>query len=124
MTDLFDDAMTADFVNAIRSVTDTFQKYPIVFGDGDDSIELLCGRKSIKNELLAQEEGESIEDAFEIKINRQYLAEKGLVDENDTLLIGYDTPVEMDGEQFTIIKLGEPAVFRDKKLNVVMEVIR
>lgn len=124
MTDLFDDATQADFIQAIRDVTDTFQKYPVIFGDEDPPLELLCGRKSIKNELLAREEGQSIEDAFEIAINREYLAEKGLIDENDSLLIGYDTPVEMDGEQFTIIKLGEPAVFRDKKLMVVMEIVR
>ncbi len=124
MTDLFDDAAQAEFINAIRDVTDTFQKYPVVFGDGDDSIELLCGRKSIKNELLAREEGESIDEAFKLALNRQYLSEKGLVDENDILLIGYDTPVRMDGEQFTIIKLGEPIVFRDQKLMVVMEVVR
>lgn len=124
MTDLFDDAAQSEFINAIRDVTDTFQKYPVVFGDDNDSIELLCGRKSIKNELLAQEEGESIEDAFKLALNRQYLSEKGFVDENDILLIGYDTPVRMDGEQFAIIKLGEPTVFRDQKLMVVMEVVR
>lgn len=124
MTDLFDDDSANDFVAAIRDVTDTFQKYPVLFGDQGDSVELLCGRESIKNELLATEEGESIDEAFRIKINRQYLAEKGLVDENDRLLIGYDTPVLMDGLQFSITKLDETPVFRDKKLMVVMEVVR
>ena len=121
MTDLFDDQGVGDFRDAIRDVTDSFQKYPVVFGDG---VEVLCGRKSIKNELLARDEGESIEDAYKLSLNRDYLAEKGIVDETGTLLIGYDTPVWMDGELFAITSLGEPVVFRDKKLMVVMEVVR
>jgi len=124
MTDLFDDDMTRQFLDAIRDVTDTFQKYPVTFGDGMDSITLLCGRRSIKNELLAREEGESIEAAFKLALNREYAAEKGAIDEDDVLLIGYDTPVWMEGERYVITKLDEPAVFRDKKVMVVMEVVR
>lgn len=123
MSDLFDDEMAAQFVGAIRDVTDTFFKYPVVFGSGADEIELLCGRQSIKNELLAREEGQGIDQAFQLSLNRQYLHEKGLVDEDNKLLIGYDTPVVMDGISFVIIKLDEPAVFRDEKLMVVMEVV-
>ncbi len=123
MADLFDDAMTAQFTAAIRDVTDTFFKYPVIFGDGADEIDLRCGRKSIKNKLLALEEGEDIDQAYRITFNREYLTEKGVVDENDKLLIGYDTPVWMDGEQFTITKLDETSVFREKKLMVVLEVV-
>ena len=124
MADLFDDAMTADFVNAIRDVTDTFFKYPVTLGDGLEAIELLCSRKSIKNELLAQETGESIDQAFNLSFNRKYLDEKGLIDSDGTLLIGYDTPVWMDGQRYMITKLADPTVFRDEKLMVVMEVVR
>ena len=124
MTDLFDSQTEGDFLSAIRDVTDTFQKYPVTFGDGEDSITVLCGRKSIKNELSAGEEGESIEEAFKLALNRQYLAEQGLVDEDDVLLIGYDTPVWIDNERFVITKLAESVVFRDKKVMVVMEVVR
>ncbi|MCG8553586.1 MAG: hypothetical protein MI799_24545 [Desulfobacterales bacterium] len=124
MTDLLDDQSVNDFLGAIRDVTDTFQKYPVIFGSGVDAAPVLCGRKNIKNELLATEEGSFVEDAFKLALNRQYLAEKGLVDEDDVLLIGYDTPVWMDDMQFVITKLGEPAVFRDTKVMVEMEVVR
>ena len=123
MADLLNAQDTAAFLDAMRDVSDTFQKYPVTLGDGVDAVDLLCGRKSIKNELLAHEEGMDINQAFRIKFNRQYLAEKGLVDGDGILLIGYDTPVWMDGERFTIVKLDEPAVFRDQKLSVVMEVV-
>ena len=123
MTDLLNASDTAAFLEAMRDVSDTFQKYPLILGDGMDAVELLCGRKSIKNELQAREEGMDINQAFRISFNRQYLDQKGLVDTDGTLLFGYDTPVWMDGERFAIIKLDEPAVFRDKKLSVVMEVV-
>lgn len=123
MADLFDDAVTGDFIAAMRDVTDTFFKYPVTLGDGLDAIDLLCGRKSIKNELLAQETGESIDQAFRLRFNRKYLDEKGLIDPAGTLLIGYDTPVWMDGQRYMITKLDEPAVFRDEKMTVVMEVV-
>jgi len=124
MADLFDDDMTRQFLDAIRDVTDSFQKYPVTFGDVPDSITVLCGRKSIKNELLAREEGDSIEKAYKLALNREYAAEKGLIDEDDVLLIGYDTPVWIDDDRFVITKLDEPGVFRDKKVMVVMEVVR
>ncbi len=124
MTDLLDDQAVYDFLGAIRDVTDTFQKYPVTFGSGDDSVTVLCGRKNIRNELLAVEEGSCIEDAFKLALNRQYMAEKGLVDEDNALLIGYDTPVWMDGMQFVITKLAETVVFRDTKVMVSMEVVR
>ncbi len=124
MADLFDDAMAADFMGAMRDVTDTFFKYPVTLGDGLEAIELLCSRKAVKNELLAQETGESIDQAFRLTFNRKYLDENGLIDMDDVLLIGYDTQVWMDGQRYMITKLYEPAVFRDEKIMVVMEVVR
>lgn len=123
MTDLFNDQDVNDFLGAIRDVTDTFQRYPVGFGDEGVSITVLCGRKSILNELLAREEGQSIAQAFKLSLNQQYLAEKGLVDDDGVLLIEYATPVWMDGQRFVITKLDE-SVFRDRKMSVFMEVVR
>ncbi|MCG8643337.1 MAG: hypothetical protein MI862_26660 [Desulfobacterales bacterium] len=123
MADLLTDQDTAAFIKAMRDVSDTFQKYPVTFGDGGESVSVLCGRKSIKNELLAREDGTRIEAAYKLSLNRQHATEKGLIDDDDELLIGYDTPVWIDGERFAIIRLDEPAVFREKKLNIVMEVV-
>ncbi len=123
MTDLFDDQAVSDFLEAIRDVTDTFQKYPVTLGDEGASVTVLCTRKNVLGELSVREEGQGIEQAFKLSLNRQYLAEKGLVDGDGVLLIGYDTPVWMDGERFAITKLDEP-VFRDQKIRVAMEVVR
>jgi hypothetical protein len=124
MADLLPQESVEGFVSAMRSVTDTFHKYPVSLGNTPDAIDLLCGRKSIINEFKAREEGDDIDEAFELKFNRGYLADKGLVDEENELLIGYDTPVRINGKRYTIIKLDQTSVFRDQRLMVVMEVVR
>lgn len=119
MTDYLSADDTAAFLDAMRDIADTFGKYTIVL----DGVPVSCSRKDVKNEVLAQEEGNDIDQAFKIILNRQFLAELGLVDGDGTLLFDYDSSVEMDGEEFTITGIGEP-VFRDTKVSVVLEIVR
>ena len=124
MTDLLDAESVAMFKDAMRDLTDTFYKIPVILEQAGGDTGLLCGRKLITSELQAREGGEETEEGYRLTFNRADLAEMGLVDANDKLLIGYDDTVVMDGKQFAIVGIAEPVIFREEKLMVTLEVAR
>ncbi len=124
MTDLFDSETVQAFKNAIRDVTDTFQKHPVVLRQEAGDTQLNAGLKIITAEVQAKEGGEEIEEAYLVSFNREYLEEMGLVDVGGELLITYDDQVVINLDVFEIIKIHDTAVFRDEKLMVKLEVIR
>jgi len=119
--DLLDEEAAQAFKDAIRDVTDTFHKYPVILEREGGDKELLAGLKVITGELKAREGGEEISEGYEVKFNREYLAEKGLVNEDGKLLIAYDDTVKIDGKRYHIIKSKDQAIFRETKLMVVIE---
>ncbi len=125
MTDLIDDEAMEQFAEAMRDVTDTFHRYAVTVElSGGTTYDLVAGIKEITGELQAGEGGDEIDRAFRLRLGRAYLAEQGLVDGTGMLLIDYDTIVTIDGQRYTMAKLQEPVVFRDRKLVVMLEVVR
>jgi len=123
VADLFDADAVEAFKDAMRDVTDTFHRYPVTLEQDGGDTELLAGRKVITEKFKAREEGEEIDEAYQLVFNREYLKDHGLVDGGDILLITYNDRVRMDGKRYHIVKLAE-ASFRDSKLMVVLEVVR
>lgn len=132
MTDLFDEDSAAMFRNAMRDVADTFDRKPVtLLPAAGGSVELLAGVKesgdgqsTTNGELVSRERGEETVERYTVKFNRDYLAEKGLVDADDKLLITIDDKLEIDGRRFVLEALSDKAIFRGKALNVVMEAVR
>jgi len=123
MTDLLDDEAVEAFKDAIRDVTDTFHKYPVILEQDSGDTELLAGRKIIAERLKEKEEGGEIDEGYEIAFNREYLKDRGLVDENDNLLIVYDDRIRIDGKRYHVVSVKEKG-FREDKIMVILEVIR
>lgn len=124
MTDLLDTDAVNAFKNAIRDVTDTFHKHPVILEQEGGNKDLLAGVKVITGELKEREGGQEISEGYAVMFNREYLAEKGLVDGNDKLLILYDDTIKIDEKRYHIIKLHETGIFRENTLMVVIEVAR
>lgn len=128
--DLLDQESVDDFKNAMRDVADTFNRYPIILQRVDAAdLPLLAGKAPLSSNgspdgLTLSDEGEEIEDGFLLKLNRDYLVEKGLVDGNDALLIGYDDEVVIDGKQYAISMIDSTGTFRDQDLTVILKVER
>lgn len=129
--DLLDQESIDLFKDAIRDVTDTFHRYPVVLlpAPGGE-VDLLSGKKSPSSSaqgmkgLDPRERGEEIEELLQLSFNRQYLAEKGLIDTAGTLLIGYDDGVRIDGKLYSIAAIHETGEFREDNLLVLLDVVR
>ncbi|MCP3922999.1 MAG: hypothetical protein GY714_10475 [Desulfobacterales bacterium] len=119
MSDLLTDNDVQAFSEAMRSISDTFRKYPVNF----DTIELKVGIKDITKGLREREGYSETDKAYLLSIDYDYLKEKNLID-SEGLLIVYDTPVTIDSERYSIINIKNGSVFRDKVMDIKIEVVR
>jgi len=124
MADLLDAEAVEEFKDAIRDVTDTFHKHPVILEQEGGNKDLLAGLTVITDELKEREGGQEISEGYAVRFNREYLAEKDLVDGNGKLLIIYDDTFKIDEKRYHIIKLHETGIFREDTLMVVIEVAR
>lgn len=127
MTDLLDDEAVDDFRSAMRDVADTFNRYPVILQQAGGDLSLKAAKASLGSSTKGFEqtdEGAEIEDGYLLKFNRKYLAEQGLIDGNDSLLIDYDDRVLVDGKRYGISAIDSVGTFRDADLNVVLKVVR
>lgn len=131
--DLLDPEDVAAFTSAIRDVTDTFHKYPVTLqrAVGGADKPLLAGVKpagdgkgSADGELKPRETGEEVEERLTVSFNRGYLAEQGLIDSNDLLLITVDDLLLIKGKRYHLASVGDKAVFRNLPILVVCEAVR
>ncbi len=130
--DLLDQESADDFTAALRDVTDTFFRTLVVLrlAAGGD-VELLAGvtpagdgQGQAHGELVERERGEEIAERYAVKFNRAYLAEKGLVDGDGTLLVTVDDLLLIYGRRFTLSAVADRALFRGVPLLVVLEAVR
>ena len=130
--DLLDAEATAEFLAAMRDLTDTFDQDPVTLrraGGGD--VALLAGLKASGSgtgeqhgELRPRDTGEEIAERYTVSFNRSYLAEKGLVDGNDALLITVDDQLLIQGKRFVLAAVADKARFRGFAILVVLEAVR
>lgn len=134
MTDLLDQDSVDDFRAAMRDVTDTFHKSPVILRKTDNSeIPLLAGLKPNEtgddgevngDRYVREEQTESVE-RWIVSFNRDYLAEKELVDpDDDTLLIDQEDWIIINGKRFAIVALTDKALFRGVPILVRLTVVR
>ena len=106
----------------MRSVTDTFHKTPVQLRrTSGEEIELLCGWKpddvgsygSVAGETYVQEAHRETVERYLVSFNRDYLAEKGLVDpDTDKLLISEADKLVFKGKRHSLVKIVDKGVFR------------
>ncbi|PKN67183.1 MAG: hypothetical protein CVU57_04320 [Deltaproteobacteria bacterium HGW-Deltaproteobacteria-15] len=121
--DLLDEGAVEEFMNAMRDVGDTFFRHPVgVEIEGAERFNLVAGLKRMENDLEPREGGDEIKERYMVRFNRAYLAEKGLVADG-VLLIDHDSIIVIDERRYHVAKLDEPG-FRDRKILVVLEVVR
>lgn len=130
MTDLLDQEAVDDFKSALRDVTDTFFRDPVVLRRASgEEVPLLAGLKpaddgSGHGELRQGEAGSEAEQRYQVSFDRGYLAEQSLVDAGDELLIGYDDELLIGGRAFALVAIADRARFRGAPLLVVLEAAR
>jgi hypothetical protein len=132
--DLFSAENTEQFRSAIRNVTDTFHRTPVtLFRTSGEEIELLAGMipmetgddGEVNGEMYARDRGSETVERWIVTFNRDYLAEKGLVDpDEDRLLIGDEDLVIYKGRRFAIVQLTDKAIFRGVPILARLKVAR
>jgi len=130
--DLLDQEAADQFKNAMRDVTDTFHQDEVTLRRAaGGEVDLLAGVKpagdgqsTSHGELRPRERGEEIEERYTVTINRQYLADKGLVDGDDSLLITVDDELVIAGRRFALAAVADRARFRGQALLVILEAVR
>lgn len=121
-----------DFRAAMRDVTDTFHKDPVTLRRaGGADVPLLAGLKPAGDgqgdehgELQSRETGDEIAERYTVTFNRAYLAEQGLIDGDDQLLITIDDSLLIRGKRFALAVVADRAPFRGEALLVVLEAVR
>jgi len=134
MTDLLDQDAVDDFRSAMRDVTDTFHKSEVTLRRPDGTeFDLLAGLTpnetgvdgEANGEMAAREEGTETVERWNVAFNRDYLAEKGLIDPvNDEPLIGDEDRIVWRGQRFAIVQLTDKAMFRGLPILVLLKVAR
>jgi hypothetical protein len=134
MADLLTQDNVDQFRQAMRSVTDTFFKTPVVLRrQSGEEIDLLCGWKPddagsygrVNGETYVQEAHEEKVERYLVSFNRDYLAEKGLVDpDSDLLLISQGDRVVFKGKRHAIATVADKGVFRGVPILVQLTVQR
>ena len=122
MTDLLDQESVDEIRQAMRDVTDTFHHTPVTLRRASgQEIALLAGMKTddagsygeVNGERYAQDEHTEIVERWIVTFNRDYLAEKGLVDPaTDLLLIDPEDWLIYKGKRYSIQILEDRAEFR------------
>lgn len=118
----------------MRNVTDTFHKTPVVLRKASgEEIELLAGMKpddvgsygSVHGETYAQEDRQETVERWILSFNRDYLAEKSLVDpEEGKVTITKDDKILIGDKRHTIMKATDKALFRGLPILFVLTVQR
>ena len=129
--DLLDAEATADFLAAMRDLTDTFHQDPVTLIRAIADCPLLAGLKAAGDgkgeehgELRHRDTGEEIAERYTVTFNRAYLAEQGLVDNDDQLLISVDDQLLIAGKRFAIAAVADRARFRGFAILVVLQAVR
>ena len=122
------------FRSAMRSVTDTFHKTPVTLKrKTGEEFELLAGWKpddtgsygSINGEAYVQEAQRETVERFVVSFNRDYLAEKELIDPGtDRLLISEDDKLLVNDKRYVLVKITDKGVFRGMPILVQLTVQR
>jgi hypothetical protein len=126
MADLLSQENVDQFRSAIRNITDTFHKSPVILRHVDEvgaihELPLQAGVKSddtgsygeINGERYVQDEHTQIMERWIVTFNRDYLKEQGLVDpDTDKLLIDPEDWLIYQGKRYSIQLLADKAVFR------------
>lgn len=118
----------------MRNVTDTFHKTPVTLRrSSGEEIELLAGWKpddtgtdgEAHGEAYVREAQRETVERFLVSFNRDYLAEKELIDPaTDTLLISEDDKLVVKGKRFVLVKITDKGVFRGVPILVQLTVQR
>lgn len=134
--DLLSQENIDQFRSAIRDLTDTFHKSPVTLQrESGGEVDLLAGLKPSgtgssadgeeHGELYVQDDRKETVERYVVGFNRDYLAEKELIDpDTDELLISIEDRLEIKGKRFSIVKLTDHALFRGVPLLVQMVVAR
>lgn len=130
--DLLDQDAVDDFKSAMRDLGDTFHRDPVTLRRADGTeINLLAGLKPAGDgqgeqhgSLQPRERGEEIEERYTVTFNRGYLAERGLIDGDNQLMITIDDFLLIQGKRFTLAAVADRARFRGEALVVVLEAVR
>ncbi|MDD2853536.1 MAG: hypothetical protein PHY09_16750 [Desulfuromonadaceae bacterium] len=120
--DLLSQDNVDQFRAAMRSVTDTFHKTPVILRrKSGEEIELLAGWKpddtgsygGVDGEAYVQEAHRETVERYLVSFNRDYLAAKELIDPaTDKLLISEDDKLVFKGKRFVLVKITDKGVFR------------
>lgn len=125
--DLLDQESVDQIKSALRDVTDTFFRDLVVLhrtGGGDVPLLAKVEPDETAGDLIPRERGEEIEERYTVSINRQQLAEKGLVEGDDTLLITVDDDLQINGRRFVLVAVADRARFRGEALLVILKAVR
>jgi hypothetical protein len=135
--DLLNQESIDQFRAAMRSVTDTFHRTPVVLvrKDGGET-ELLCGLApdevgsvgEVHGELYVREERQESVERWVLSFNRDYLVEKGLInleeEESRQMLITLEDRVLLKGKRFGIVRVTDKGVFRGVPVLVKLTIVR
>jgi hypothetical protein len=120
--DLLSQDNVDQFRAAMRSVTDTFHKFPATIRrESGEEIDLLAGLTADDTGTYGETDGERYVQAdhaemverWVVTFNRDYLAEKGLIDgTTGKPLINPDDWIVITGKRFAIVQLTDKALFR------------
>jgi hypothetical protein len=134
MSDLLSQESVDQFRAAMRNVTDTFHKTPVILRrKTGEEIDLLAGWKpddtgsygNVNGEAYVQEAQRETVERFLVSFNRDYLAEKQLIDSaTDTLLISEDDKLIEKGKRYVLVKITDKGVFRGVPILVLLTVQR
>jgi len=132
--DLLSQNNVDQFRQALRSVTDTFHKSPVILRrESGAETPLLAGIKPDDTGTYGETDGERYVQAdhaemverYVVSFNHDYLAEQALIDPaTDKPLINPDDWIVIKGKRFAIVKLTDKGLFRGVPMLVQLTVQR
>lgn len=132
MADFFSQDNIDQFRGAMRDLTDTFHKNPVILRKVSGAeTELLAGLKPVETgedgevtgERYIQEERQETVERWIVTFNRDYLKEKLLVSD-DVLLINDDDWIIINEKRHSIVKLSDKGMFCGFPILVQLTVAR
>jgi len=135
MSDLMSQDNADQFRAAMRNVADTFNKTPVtLLRDSGTEIPLVAGKKAddvgsygeVAGEMYATENRTETVERWILSFNRDYLAEKGLIDpDTDEPAIDPEHDrIIMNGQHFSIVQMVDKGIFRGLPISVQLTVVR
>ncbi|BCS55192.1 hypothetical protein GSbR_25930 [Geobacter sp. SVR] len=133
--DLLSQDNVDQFRAAIRNVTDTFHKSPVILRrETGEEFPLLAGLTPddqedysvVQGERYVRDDQDDVTERWVVAFHRDYLAEQGLIDpETDTVLIALENDwIVIKGKRHAIVKLSDRAIFRGQAILVRLSVQR